>query len=396
MTVSKGLGTYGDDEGVVTPTDHKLAQLGLIAKAGLTDNTIRPGLFFDGRNNIVVGTAGMSYDVFPFTAVSSRGPGLGAVLFANDGVVNVPTTAAPGANSRIDVVYVWQREFALDGGATAPEIGVLQGTPASSPTAPSLAAFPGAIELARITVPAGITATNSGATITQTSRFTSAAGGVLHVRTAAELPAQAVRNQLAVATTAPSMWKFNGTSWSLLQTEPYRWPDTAARNAETGMRAGDTGYQVDQASTWEFDGSTWIETTRALRYFAGTQSLNNNTQTDLQSNTNTGGFGSTMSPGTNAIVISRAGWYRILATANFATSSTGSRLLEITLNGSVPSPRLAVRAPAAAASALTASGVRFLPAGTVVRAQGFQDSGGTLSVVHTLSVELIRGGTAPS
>lgn len=194
MAVSKGLGTYGDGAGVVTPTDHKLAHLGLISKTGAGTNTIRSGLFYDGVSNIVTGAANMSYNVAAFTAVSSRGPGQGAVLFANDGTVNVATTAAPGSNSRIDVVYVWQREFALDGGSTAPVIGVVQGTPASSPAVPSLSAFPGAIELARITVPAGVTATNSGATITQTAPFTAAAGGVVTFRTIAERDAAAMPN----------------------------------------------------------------------------------------------------------------------------------------------------------------------------------------------------------
>jgi hypothetical protein len=108
------------------------------------------------------------------------------VLLSNDGTVNVVTTAAPGSNSRIDSVYVWQREFSLDGTDSNPVIGVVQGTAAASPVAPSLAAYPGAIELARITVPAGVTATNSGTTITQMAPFTALDGGVLVRRTTTE------------------------------------------------------------------------------------------------------------------------------------------------------------------------------------------------------------------
>lgn len=213
MTVSRGLGTYGDGAGVVTPTDHKLAHLGLVAKTGAGTNAIRPGLFFDGVSNIVTGTANMSYNVAPFTAVSSRGPGLGAVFFANDGVVNVATTAAPGSNSRIDVVYVWQREFALDGGSTAPVIGVVQGTPAASPTVPSLSAFPGALELARITVPAGVTATNSGTTITQTAPFTSAAGAPFPVRNVAALPASSVPGTRVRTIDTGVTFEWSGSAW---------------------------------------------------------------------------------------------------------------------------------------------------------------------------------------
>jgi len=145
--------------------------------------------------------------------VSSRGPGQGAVLFANDGVVNVPTDAAPGTNSRIDVVYVWQREFALDGGDTEPEIGVEIGTPGSSPAVPSLAAYPGAIELGRITVPAGVTATNSGTTITQTAPFTAAAGGQIDVRNVSLLPASALAGQRARAIDTGITYQWNGAAW---------------------------------------------------------------------------------------------------------------------------------------------------------------------------------------
>lgn len=214
MAVSKGLGTYGDGAGVVTPTDHKLAHLGLVSKTGAGTNTVRAGLFYDGVTTIVSGTANMSYDVAPFTAVSSRGAAAGAVFFANDGTVNVVTTAAPGTDSRIDVVYAWQREFSLDGGSTAPEIGVVQGTAAASPVAPSLSAYPGAIELARITVPAGVTATNSGTTITQTAPFTAAAGAPIVVRSAASLPATAVEGARARTLDTDLNYEWDGAGWA--------------------------------------------------------------------------------------------------------------------------------------------------------------------------------------
>lgn len=186
MAVTKGLGTTGNGAGTVTPLDHKLAQAGLIAKTGAGTNLVRSGLFYDGVSTIVSGKANMSYDVAPFTAALTRGATAGAVLLSNDGTVNVVTTAAPGSNSRIDSVYVWQREFSLDGTDSNPVIGVVQGTAAASPVAPSLAAFPGAIELARITVPAGVTATNSGTTITQTAPFTAPAGGIVTFRNSTE------------------------------------------------------------------------------------------------------------------------------------------------------------------------------------------------------------------
>lgn len=187
MTATHGVGTYGNAVGVVTPLDHKMAQLGLVVKTAA--NTIRPGLFWDGNATIVSGKANMSYDVRAFTAVTSRGATAGAVLLSNDAVFNVVTTAAPGSNSRYDVVYIWPREFSIDGTDSNPVIGVVQGTAAASPTVPSLAAFPGAISLAQILVPAGVTATNSGTTITQTAPFTALADGTVVFRNFTELSA---------------------------------------------------------------------------------------------------------------------------------------------------------------------------------------------------------------
>lgn len=214
MTATHGVGTYGNAAGTVTPLDHKMAQLGHVVKTAA--NTIRPGLFWDGSATIVSGKANMSYDVRAFTCVTSRGATLGAVFLSNDAVYNVTTTAAPGSNSRYDVVYIWQREYSIDGTDSNPVIGVVQGTAAASPSVPSLSSFPGAIELARILVPSGVTATNSGTTITQTAPFTAAAGAVVPVRTTTERDAGSwIEGQVIwLIDTDVLQVTANGTTWS--------------------------------------------------------------------------------------------------------------------------------------------------------------------------------------
>lgn len=37
----------------------------------------------------------------------------------------------------------------------------------------------------------------------------------------------------------------------------YRWADTAARNSQTGMTAGDIGYQINTDVLYRYSGSTW-------------------------------------------------------------------------------------------------------------------------------------------
>jgi hypothetical protein len=214
MTATKPLGSYGNGVGTVTPLDHKMATAGLLCKT-TTPGLIRPGFFYEGVSALVTGKANMSYDVLVERSATTRGASFGALLGANDGVVNVATTAAPGANSRYDVVYKWHREFALDGVDSNPVIGVVQGTAASVPTVPSLAAFPGAIEMARILVPSGVTATSSGTTITQTAPFTSVDGGRVRFRTQTEMDAwtTALPNQEAVDLSTGAIYKRVGSAW---------------------------------------------------------------------------------------------------------------------------------------------------------------------------------------
>src|SRR3546814_20793599 len=105
----------------------------------------------------------------------------------NDGTVAATITTAPVSNSRIDVVYVKQNESAapMSDGADTAVIAVVAGTAAASPVKPAIPT--GALELATVLVPSGVTATNAGGVvITQTAPFTATAGGVVYVRNATE------------------------------------------------------------------------------------------------------------------------------------------------------------------------------------------------------------------
>lgn len=172
-----------EDPGGLSVTDTRLIQAGDVVRA--TDGTPRTGLLAWHLNPIVTGTSGMAYSVAPFAAITSRN-GSGVEKVANDAATSVATTAAPGSNSRIDVIWVRCRfPSYTDAGQTTPVFGVTQGTASASPAKPSIPA--GALELATATVPSTATATNSGVVITQTFRYTAAAGGTVVVRNAGEL-----------------------------------------------------------------------------------------------------------------------------------------------------------------------------------------------------------------
>jgi hypothetical protein len=246
MAATHGVGTYGNAVGTVTPLDHKMANLSHWVKTAA--NTIRTGVLWDGNPTIVSGTANMSYNVRAFTAVSSRGATAGAVELSNDAVYNAITTAAPGSNSRYDVVYIWQREYSIDGTDSNPVIGVVQGTAAASPTVPSLAAFPGAIALAQILVPAGVTATNSGTTITQTAPFTASAGGVVACRTTTERDAGSWQEgQDLYLIDSDRKQVYNGTAWKTISSGLVGVVPTSV--AGTGVSLSTTGTVTASAAT---------------------------------------------------------------------------------------------------------------------------------------------------
>lgn len=144
--------------------------------AGILDRT---------QDNLVTGRGdSMSVTVHPFNAVLNR---YGALLIQNDGDVKVPLSAAPSANSRIDVVYVMQHETRppMSDDSDFPVFGVVKGTAAATPVAPSVPA--GGLALAQVLLPAGVSNTAaSGVVITQTYIGAAMKGDMLRVWTSAQ------------------------------------------------------------------------------------------------------------------------------------------------------------------------------------------------------------------
>ena len=143
------------------------------------------GILDRSQDNLVTGNSNsMSVTVHPFNAVLNR---YGALLIQNDGNVNVPLNAAPSANSRIDVVYVKQNEkrSPMSDSSDVPTFGVVNGTAAATPVAPAVPA--GALALAQVLLPAGVSNTAaSGVVITQTYIGAALKGDMLRVQTSAQ------------------------------------------------------------------------------------------------------------------------------------------------------------------------------------------------------------------
>lgn len=140
------------------------------------------GILDRSQDNLVTGNSNsMSVTVHPFNAVLNR---YGALLVQNDGNANVALSAAPSANSRIDVVYVKQNETRspMSDSSNNPIFGVAKGVAAATPVAPGIP--DGALALAQVLLPAGVSNTAAGGVvIAQTYIGAAMKGGMLLVQT---------------------------------------------------------------------------------------------------------------------------------------------------------------------------------------------------------------------
>lgn len=161
------------------PQGARLALGGTLAHTGVSPLDVRKGVLVDGGGPVVSGTGAMAYSVRAFVAVTMATTANGPVVLANDSAVTLPTTAAPGSNSRYDVVWVRPHLLAGDGGSDADvitEIGVTQGAVAASPAVPAIPT--GALSLDSALVTANATST-AALTFTRTHDWTTANGGII-------------------------------------------------------------------------------------------------------------------------------------------------------------------------------------------------------------------------
>lgn len=136
-----------------------------------------PGIAIPGilqATNPVGGYAAqMKYSIAPFGAVLTRTPDTGAVILPQPNTFDIATTAAPTSNPRLDVIIVRQPLEDLSETGTA-YVDVVNGTPAATPSMPTLPA--GALVLAVHRVNVGDTGTATAAGFTNVAADVSVFG----------------------------------------------------------------------------------------------------------------------------------------------------------------------------------------------------------------------------
>lgn len=244
MTVNRGLWVPIDTGDVgTTELEARLADVGLFeSNDGIN---ARPGVLRPKAANVVTGTSAtgtMTYALAAETFVVTRSTGDGAYRFSSSGTTTVATTAAPVANSRIDVVWVKQNDQTKGDANNLAVFGVTQGTAAAVPAAPTIPV--GALELARATITSTTTRTDAAA-ITQTWRHTALRGTAIQIRSdteRAEITAPRLYQRIQRSDKSGIIFEWNGTAWAT-PPAPKVIPGASARIGNPALLAAGNGLQ---------------------------------------------------------------------------------------------------------------------------------------------------------
>ncbi len=203
-----GVASSDPAHGVVRSTDLAVTQNGT---PNMSVNVAAGGAFIRGTQNANQG----AYHVW------------------NDGTVNLAISAADATNGRRDLVIAQVRDSYYSGSTDDARLTVVTGTPAAVPADPSLASFPNALVLARITVAAGDTAINT-ADITDLRPLANQTGK-LPVFTSSTLASTAIPSPydgqayyLNTGTETEGVQYWNGTAFR----QPWSMPWGAVGNAK--------------------------------------------------------------------------------------------------------------------------------------------------------------------
>lgn len=346
IVIRDGLHTGADPAtptvGVVSAEDARLSNAATFARS-TTGLGVRTGVLYHGVTALLAATAttapSMTVTVAPLAIVGQKAAGEGVYVPVSVATAIIDIAAAPGSNSRVDVIFAMQRDA---GSATSPdaltqgEVGVVTGTAAVSPTKPAIPV--GAVEIGTVTVAAGASATTGAqVAVATTCRWTVPLGAPIPVRSLTERAALTQYDGLlANRLDTNVLERSDGATWSPVQ------------GAAAMIRVRAT---ADQAG---FGSGVWSGMNWAQDYVKGA----------------TGVF-SAVAAGTTTVLVD--GIYRLTlhVTADATTTSSGVRAK--LLSGA--KPYCQSYSSGGLTFLVNATADVFLTAGTAVSAQVWNDSG---------------------
>lgn len=198
----------------------------------------------------------------------------GPYIYAVTADENFTVNAAHSTLARVDIVTVRINDDVEDSsGLESATVHYKAGTAAGSPVAPTP-------DTTREMIIATIAVPGSGGgdpAVSWVAPYAVAGGGIIPVRNNTER--DALHSAYPGTTDAPlvvwvkstAKFQYNSSSgWTDLVdlsaleeatgVKDYRWANTAARTAQTGMSVGDRGVQTDTGADYRYDGATWRRT----------------------------------------------------------------------------------------------------------------------------------------
>lgn len=344
--------------------DTRLGEMAWVVRNA--DGSPRLGVLWDAALNAglvqttaTTGTMTLALPVSSF--IVSRGTFDGIAKITNDGSITTPIATAPtSGQTRRDVVYVKQND-SLQGDANDFAVfAVATGTAATTGTQTEPAIPTGALKLATLDIPGGATSTQSaGVVLTQTFQYTGPTGGIIPMRSLAELKTWSPENgtyarSVSVGSNVVYVYDAGAAAWHPL-------------NATIHSSSASNGNTLNSSAT-----ATELQLTSSLQYTGDNDIIGN--------------------AGAHPVA-QIAGWYRITACVNWQAGSTGIRSFEVRVNGAslqqvcgatnaaVPSPTQTWQ---------SVSTIIQLSAGDYIGVFGAQTQGSALQYQVSLQVELVR------
>lgn len=129
----------------------QLARAGVIPSVATSGNATAIDLFTTQSSS-----PAMSVQINPGSAVAAAS-GRGPYIASSSSLATLTVATANGTNPRLDLVYLQVLDQAAGDASTATQLGIVTGTPAASPTLPSLPATGVCIPISSVLVPANAT-----------------------------------------------------------------------------------------------------------------------------------------------------------------------------------------------------------------------------------------------
>lgn len=325
-------------------------------------------------------------------------------LWESDATESLVLTAAHPSLPRIDRVIL-----RLDWSNNTISLGVLTGTPASTPVAPALTQTTALweISLAQVSVPAGAT-TITNANITDERPWSTGRGAtrLATVTAAATLPLAAVAYNSSRLLVVPVTGSTTISNIPVLPAGTYLLLEFQTTgqitNSSTVLLAAQGTQTLNADSTILFvsTGTAWREVARSISPVGPVirvgrttaQGIPNMTYTNIVWDSEIEDSNGWFSPGSASITVQYAGWYHIMLFVRWQIASTGVRLIRLILNGALELAGISGLPPGSVETYQTITWHGRLAANDVVVANCLQTSGVTLNVDAVSRLTLARLG----